>query len=219
MTAISLLCTVHEERGKTTSAALYRTLEELKPEVIFLEVPPDRFAEYYIDKVSCNLESAAIALYAEKHAVRLVPVDMPTPDSEFFLNSDRMLEEIAGASSNFRRLRLWFTNYLADYGLPYLNSEHCNKIWSEIYEEMKDTVSRLGSKRLSDLFYAWNNINHLRENYILDEVYACFLSEPFDNGVLVIGAAHRKAIMEKTKTPKKIKPGEILWNYEIYRFS
>ena len=48
---ITLVCTVHNENGAANASNLFRLLERICPEVIFLEVPPNDFDSYY---VRCN---------------------------------------------------------------------------------------------------------------------------------------------------------------------
>jgi hypothetical protein len=47
MSEIYLIGTRHEELGRCTSQALSSILEQLKPEVIFEELPSTLFEDYY----------------------------------------------------------------------------------------------------------------------------------------------------------------------------
>jgi hypothetical protein len=51
MNSVSLVCTVHEESGCASVAKLHAILERIQPEVIFLEVPPAAFDDYYENPV------------------------------------------------------------------------------------------------------------------------------------------------------------------------
>ena len=84
MSCISLVCTVHEETGLANVSGLRAIVERIQPEVIFLEVPPAAFGEYYEKFSQRNLESIAVGQYRKGHQVDLVPVDLPTPTRDCF---------------------------------------------------------------------------------------------------------------------------------------
>jgi len=86
MNCVSSICTVHEEQGLANVAELNAILARIRPEVIFLEVPPAAFADYYETCRRGNLESKAVRRYRQTHQVELVPVDLPTPGRELFEN-------------------------------------------------------------------------------------------------------------------------------------
>ena len=52
MNNITLICTVHEEKGICNINELYKIIERINPEIIFEEINPSAFDEYYKDKKS-----------------------------------------------------------------------------------------------------------------------------------------------------------------------
>jgi transposase len=58
-----LVCTVHQETGRATVAELHAILEHIRPEVIFLEAPPEAFDDFYQNGSQENLESTAVRQY------------------------------------------------------------------------------------------------------------------------------------------------------------
>lgn len=56
---ISVVGTVHEEAGHANASALLAILLRIRPEVLFLEMPPSAFADYSNGSRS-NLESIAV---------------------------------------------------------------------------------------------------------------------------------------------------------------
>ena len=65
MNCVSLVCTVHEEMGLANVSALRAILERIQPEVIFLEVPPEAFDDFYKICRRENLESKAVRQYRD----------------------------------------------------------------------------------------------------------------------------------------------------------
>jgi hypothetical protein len=81
MKRVSLVGTVHQEKGLASASALLAILEQIRPEVLFLEAPSDASGDY-LDATGKELESAAVSRYREISRVDLVPVDLPIPDAE-----------------------------------------------------------------------------------------------------------------------------------------
>jgi len=201
MKHISLVGTVHAEVGHATIPALCSILEKIRPEVIFLEVPRDGVLEQYLNGCTTNdLESAAVKHGCAVTNAKLVAVDLPTPTADFFENYNHLQREVHGRSSDFRRLTTWDKNYVIDYGFIYLNSDRCGEMWSEIYAEMRTTIEALKDQRLVEIFEEWNRINDLREAEWLKNILKYCDEESFERSVFLVGAAHRKPIIDKSKS-------------------
>src|SRR6266850_2448378 len=111
MKRVWLVGTVHEEQGVATVSELLELLDRLRPEVIFLEIPPSAF-EDHVDGSRTNLESIAARRYNALHSVDLVPVDLPTPEDAFFANSQHLYDRIENASPEYRRLLDWHRQHV-----------------------------------------------------------------------------------------------------------
>jgi hypothetical protein len=94
MNRISLVCTVHEPIGLANVSELRAFLERIQLEVIFLEVPPAAFDDYYRNCSQQNLESIAAGQYRQGRQVELVPVDLPTPTGDLFSNFEELRRRI-----------------------------------------------------------------------------------------------------------------------------
>ena len=79
---ITLISTVHKEKGLCNAAKLHQILERVRPEVIFLEIPPSFFNQYFKENNRSNLESDAVNRFLEIHSAELVLVDVfDVPDN------------------------------------------------------------------------------------------------------------------------------------------
>ena len=63
MRKITLVSTIHEESGLCTVSKLHELLERARPEIIFLEIPPSHFDQFFKENSSSNLESNAANHY------------------------------------------------------------------------------------------------------------------------------------------------------------
>jgi len=212
MKTISLVCTVHEENGFASAAALCSILEHLRPEVIFFEAPADAFDELII--TGPCLESTAVRWYREANRVAVVPVDLPTPEPRFFERQRAFDQRIAGRISDFQMLMLWNKNDTRDSGFQYLNSDQSSKRWADIYSEIRATVKILNDQEVTDFFELWQRTNDLRENEMLRNISMYCEKHSFERAVFLVGAAHRKSIIEKSQACA-VDPG-IHWKFSFY---
>jgi hypothetical protein len=187
-------------------------LERIQPEVIFLEIPSPAFDDYLAGTRS-NLESTAARHYRETHNVVLVPVDLPKPEEDFFRDSRYLYERIEKTSPDYCRLIDWNSQYVSAYGFAYLNSERCSQLWSDIYEAMLTAIEQLDDHRLIGLYELWKNTNELRDKAMLKNIEDYCILRPFENGVFLVGAAHRRSIISKSREGRGAGTPRIGWDF------
>jgi hypothetical protein len=198
MNRVALVGTVHEEQGLANVPELQAVLERIRPEVIFLEIPSAAFEDFANGR-RWNLESIAARRYRDIHHVELIPVDLPTPDEEFFTNIRYLQGRIRTTSAEYCQLIYRDSQYVGAYGFVYLNSEDCSRLWSKIYEAIRATIERLDDHKLREIYECWRTTNELRERAMVRSIEDYCRRNMFDIGVLLIGAAHREAIMNKSR--------------------
>jgi hypothetical protein len=216
MNGVTVICTVHAEVGLANVAELAALLESAKPRVIFLEVPHAAFEDFYVNRSRENLESKAVALYRENLRADLIPVDVPTPEREFFEDWDYLIRKTLDASPAFRQLMLQDKTHVMAYGYRYLNSKYCCKLWSDAYDEMRRTVERLAQSRLCDIFTTWVATNAFRENTMMNGIQAYCRTHDFGEGVFLVGAAHRQPLKEWAADRAALGAGHLKWEFLAY---
>jgi hypothetical protein len=180
---------------------LHAFLEAARPEVIFLEIPSGAGAD--IEDARSNLESKAVRRYRDAHEVVLVPVDLPTPDEAFFRNFRYLDRRIVATSPAYCQLVDQNSHDIAVYGFPYLNSERCSDAWANIYEAMQEAVQRLKhDTSLGVILETWKHTNELRDRAMLAGMDDWCLRCPFEVGVLLVGAAHRRSLIDKSRSDR-----------------
>src|SRR6266436_4701047 len=213
MNCVSLVCTVHEEQGLANVSELHAILARIQPEVIFLEVPPAAFDDYYEIFNRENLESNAVRQYRESHQVELVPVDLPTPEQEFFESAEYLRTRIRETCPESPQLITWDSAHVRAYGFAYLNSEHCSKLWSDVYKEMLSTIRRIGDSRLVEIYESWKETIDLREKEMMENIQKHCRENTFDKSVFLVGAAHRQRIIDKSREQSAIDSTRIQWDF------
>ena len=66
-----MACTRHDEVGKCNSNELYKIIESINPELIFEEIPPSYFDEYYMRKTRNNLEVGGKEVFFTDHFMQM----------------------------------------------------------------------------------------------------------------------------------------------------
>jgi len=209
-----LFCTRHGEAGNCNAYALYNILMQLKPAVIFEEIPPYSFDEYYISITKENLETRAIKQYLSFHDIEHIPVDLDVIMPQSFWDDNKyMFEQIERKSSEFRKLCDSDSLYAKQYGFNYLNSVYCDNINKDKYKEMEATLKILNNEKAIKIYEEWKNINDKRETEMINNIYSYCKNNKFDKGVFFIGAAHRESVINKIKKNKTTEILNIDWNY------
>jgi hypothetical protein len=213
MNRVSLVCTVHDEAGHANVAELCAILESIQPEVIFLEVPPATFDDYYGNCSQSNLESMAVRQYREGHQVELVAVDLPTPSGDFFSNYEELRRRVRRVSPEYRRLMQSDDDCIHELGFAYLNSDDCSELWLRVYKEMLSTIAWLKDSSLLAPYESWVDTNDCRENAMIESIQKYCSRNPFDKGVFLVGAAHRQPIIEKSRERTVADSTRIQWDF------
>lgn len=213
VTYVSLVCTVHGEVGCANVTALRAILEQLQPEIAFVEVPPAAFDDYFVTFKGKNLESLAIRKYRETRPLVIIPVDRPTPDREFFEAEAELCDRIRAESTEYRQLKSQEIAHVERYGFAYLNSEYSSALHVDVYKEMERTLDRLSDPRLQAFYVSWRKVLDMREDEMLKNIHHFCASSSFDRGVFLVGAAHRKYIIEKLQDRSATDLDRIRWDF------
>ncbi|MCF8199683.1 MAG: hypothetical protein K9J42_13010 [Sulfuritalea sp.] len=210
---ISLIGTVHADCGRANVAELKAILDRLSPDVIFAEIPAANLANY-LDGSHGNLESAAVLHYRKRCPVNVVPVDLNKPSDEFFRNSEEMFNRVEKTSACYRRLMDQHSLDTRNHGFPYLNSDRCAQAWADIYNEVLETIEWIGDIRLRQFYAHWSDTNSCRESGMLESINTYCVYHELSHGVLLVGAAHRKAMVEKAWEQRSTGPPGVSWDLE-----
>jgi hypothetical protein len=214
---ITLFCTQHGENGNCNVHELYGIIETLNPEIIFEEIPPCNFDEYYKNMTRSNLETDTIKMYLEKHPIKHIPVDHDVIMPQSFWDDNRyMFEKIETTNYEFRKSLDLDSQYVKLYGFNYLNSINCINTRNDYYGEIEVTLQILNNEKLFKIYKLWNNINEKRENEMINNIYSYCKENSFDKGLFFIGAAHRESIIKKIKNCNETEEINLNWNYIEY---
>lgn len=210
---ISVIGTVHAENGCANVAALQSILNRIQPEVIFAEIDSENLASY-IKGSHGNLESEAVAFYREHRPVNVIPVDSKQPSSEFLKKSREMFNKVERTSSVYRHLVDQHSLDTRNHGFSYLNSAHCEHAWTYIFREVFETIEWIGEPNLQLIYKSWREINEQRESVMFENISKHIVNSEATQGVLLVGAAHRKALIDRIQKLHDSEDTRVIWNRE-----
>lgn len=191
---IIFISTIHEETGKCSAEELYKIINKLSPEVVFLEALEKTYTEYeklIFDSFNVfhkKLEIAAIQRYSLDKSFEYVPVlDNVLPDS-FHKKYNLVCE-----NSEYQRLVDSFKRLVELNGFDFLNSDESIRL----QEEMRAMESHLLNGHAFDN-EAKDDINAY-EDSMIHNIYSYCKKNDFNTAIFMCGAAHRKSIIEKVR--------------------
>ncbi|WP_304063173.1 hypothetical protein [Pedobacter glucosidilyticus] len=229
---IILICTAHLENGKCNSDELFDILKEIKPEVIFDELTSDYSDMYYSDSfdtycVNCilrnkpapvvPLEVKCIKKYKQYHRVKIVPVDIDVSKKlSNYQNEITYTFLKIFKHEDYIKLENERDALVAQEGFQYLNSDKFLD-----FLDRKESIEKnilecdIENERLLNtyrLFYAEHRVN--RENSMIQNIYNYSKENQYQQAVFLIGADHKKSIMQKIIGYEEL--SEIKLNWRMY---
>lgn len=206
---IIFISTIHKDIGKCSAEELFKIINKLSPEVVFLEALEDTYTEYEkfifesFGVYHKKLEISAIQKYSLIKSFKYVPVlDKGLSDS--FEKKYNLVCE----NSEFQRLVDSF-NFMAEMnGFEFLNSVESIKL----QEEMRAMESHLLNGHEFDR-EAKDDINAYEDSMIRN-IYSYCKNNYFNSAIYMCGAAHRKSIIGKIR--KQNNQEQIKLNWTVF---
>ena len=211
MNNITLICSSHVEYENCNPIELFKIIEIIKPEIIFEEIPYDRYDKYYKYKSAYTLETDAINMYLEKYNVIHIPVDTYEFSDEIQGKINFMYKTISENNSDYTKLVKKQFLATIQNGFSFLNSDLFDDLIEEIHSIEKNTLKLINDNELFNIYNKWMEITNSRENEILNNIYKYSKEKEYNNAILVIGAEHGKSILNKVKEYNFKENIEINW--------
>ena len=190
---------MHMQIGKCNSEELYNIIEKEKPEVIFEEFDICRTEDVYYKnghykyQQNCSPETEAIMKYLEKNNVKHIPVDL----CESSINPPNIYSRLSSVCIEYENMVK--ENYIlsCQNGFPYLNSEECSETLEKILEFEKRIIKQLAEENLTETYRLWRSTADNRDKEMLKNIYDYSSKHNYTNAIFIIGAEHKKSILNK----------------------
>ncbi len=212
---ITLISTEHRESRKCNSEELYKILEKINPDVIFEEEADDEnYKKYYTEEnIFTSLEIKCIKKILQNHHISHIPVDIKSNFN--YREWDYMFDTFK--SYDIYKETLKEHCFLRDiYGFNYLNSMKCSALLfkTKKIEEQLIEFSGLKKSVLLQIYKSFHKEHQNRENGMLQNIFNYCKLNQFNQGVFLLGFAHRKSIIEKIENLQTT--NEIKLNWKFY---
>jgi hypothetical protein len=179
-----------------------------------MEIPPSSFQRVFKDEE--NLESRAVKRYLEAHRAEAVPVDIMEASGEVVAESQRLCRELRARSRDYCQLMNADRQYIHEHGFAYLNSNYCVETWLKADVATREALESIGNAELSRDYKSWNDVHEHREQEMMKNIQRYAEEHPFNTGIFLLGAAHRRSIMEKAANLSRGSSVTIDWNFGEY---
>ncbi|WP_299368281.1 hypothetical protein [Winogradskyella sp.] len=198
---ITLIGTTHKEKGLCNSNELFKIIDEISPDVIYEELPPDHFREFYQKHVKNSLEAKAINKYVQKKPIPHIPVDIKSIGVLDAKLKNKISNTLSIFDNNPDYLNLIYQHKILTHkhGFPYLNSQECMNLFDHIELLEKNMVKQINEPELSKTYKLWKDLHEKRENTMLKNINDYGMKFKPKNALFLLGSAHRKSIIEKVK--------------------
>jgi hypothetical protein len=212
MHKVTLVCSAHQECGRCNAEELLKILRAIEPETIFEELRPGELPLYYKQGF---VEARAVTDYRDYKSFQHVPVDQYDMPKDL-LGEKRELDQVflwvKQTSQEYRELMERESDSLYEYGFKYLNSPMCATMNARMAEIEDETVNRTGDQRLIRALKKWRHLTQGRERDMVGNIYEYCRENVFDNGVFLVGAAHRTGIVKEIEKYAGAAADLINWN-------
>lgn len=212
---VSLVGTVHAESELVSVGELQAILERSQPDVIFAEIPASHI-DRYKDGSHGTLESITVARYLASHPVHVEPVDVAEPEQKFFDKTKDMFRAVERTSPDYRRLVDFHSAEARVGGFRYLNSDKCVQTWEAINRELLATIEWIGDKRHRESYSLWTDMAEHRDREMMRNIMLYLGRNPMARGVFLVGAAHRKSLIEKATADGEPGLPRIEWDLDSF---
>lgn len=226
MPTITLVATGHKEKGLCNANELYKIIEQICPDVIFEEIPPLKLEAVYSGTRQASLEVKAIKEYLQKYpGILHYPVDLDidqATDKEIRREVDGMPFICNTYSEEYNYLDGLLSLQSEKYGFPYLNSDKCSDLIirkkvleKQVLEALKKDKNHtaMDHERLGLAYKQWLCQHDERENEMIRNIYSYMEQKNYDKALFLVGAAHRKPIMQKIKEYEFKKEFKLDWTF------
>lgn len=226
MSSVTLIATGHKEKGLCNSQELFKIIEQISPDVIFEEIPPGKFQGVYAGTRQASLEVKTIKAYLQKYPdVHHYPVDL---DIEQAIEKE-IKQEVDGIafickdySDEYDYLDGLLSLWSEKYGFPYLNNDRCSELIlrkkvleQQVLDALKEDKNQtaMDHERLGLAYKQWIDQIDDRENEMLRNIYIFMKQKEYARALFLVGAAHRKPIMQKIQEYESKEEFKLDWTF------
>jgi hypothetical protein len=215
---IALIATGHKDKGVCNSNELYKILEDATPDIIFEELSSHFFTAIYEGKNPDSLETKAIKFYLQKHPIVHYPVDLDFRHlvDKGFKNELKEMYDIFNLNPDYSEICIQFEMLSMQHGFSYLNSTQSVALLEYKHAIEKKILRKLNEKKLFTTYEKWLMIHDMRDREMVKNIYSYSNLNTYKNALFVVGAEHRRTIMNIVSVVEKNSSRKLNWNFDHF---
>lgn len=102
------------------------------------------------------------------------------------------------------------------FGIPHLNGEQFRELLERIHLLEEGILQTLSNEKLSQTYNGWQSFFYNRRCEIIKNIYRYNNENKFERALLLIGAEHRKPIMDMSPEFEKSNNCDLNWNFNYF---
>jgi hypothetical protein len=208
MQTITLISTLHEEKGNCNAEELCKIIEKLSPDVIFLEALESTYSEYD------NLRFSEFGIYHNKLEIKTLQLYSQNASFDYAAILDNELSDafnnkysIISKNHETKSLVDHFNDSVQSRGFEFLNSIES----TNLQDEMRKIESLYLNN--SEIEIDFNKSIDIYENTMIANIYSYCKNNHFNTAIFLCGVAHRKSIIEKIENLQTTKEIKLNWKF------
>lgn len=220
MCMITLIASVHSVHGFCNSNELYRIIQQIAPDVIFEEIPSNKFTAIYNGLLSDSLETFTIKKYLQKYPIAHFPVDLESKemnDLQFRTDLKNMFNVFNQHNSEYNNLSTQHIFQTEQFGFPYLSSNFCLETIKYKKKLEAEILKDINLEILSQTYLRWIKFVHERENAMIKNINRYCEYNKFENAIFLVGTEHRKPIMDIVLALENSSKNDLSWNFDYFK--
>jgi len=206
MAAVTLIGTVHNERGACTVDALHKILRTLGPTVAFLEIRASDLAIY----ATQMLEARAVQSYSMHGQVEAIAMDDFQFPTSFRSEMDFTFAYVEQRSEEYNEL-VEKRESTASLGFEALNGADFEALVEKCENCMEACIAGSNDKEFIRRYAAWTTFLRQREESMLSNIYDFCRKQPDTRGVFLVGAAHLSSLTKGVLKRIAKEPEAVSW--------
>ena len=195
---ITLVSTLHSELGKCNADELYKIIENINPDVVFEELTPYLYDMVYNKNIvdeTAPLEIKCIRNYKQQHNIKNIPVDIEVKST--FSNEIKVVFALFEKYDTYNEIEIELKKKIEQEEFEFLNSDEYSDLVEKQRSIEQKILEEINNDQLNRIYKTFFEDQDYRENFILNTIYAYSNENNYDQAVFLIGAGHRRSIIQK----------------------
>jgi hypothetical protein len=209
---LTVVLTAHRDAGLCNEDELLRILRDIDPGVIFEELSSASFRCAYGDMSMNTLEVRAIRRLLKEKAILHFPVDEIGPPVGFRERMDSLLDYVETDSLEYVSAVEEAKWKAAQLGFGFFATAEFAELSALARHALAKSVTEANSDILMEALSTWNDLMQRREEAMVSTVLSEIHKNPERKAAFLVGAEHRKTIVDCLAKRSKTALVDIAWS-------